>query len=298
MNNALTASPGSLVCAMRIYMNLSQQQLAQSLGIPESALARIEANEQVPTLDMWCMIMNHFGLSIDSSRYGMIDFESIISIRSGVKENGFVLPLRYSQKKCITVREILPLFNFTAHRCGEKTLMKIIEDLHLSPMFFHILDNQINVFFLADFLEKLRTHTQLPNTEYQTVAEFFAKEEPHGTLSRFYKQCRTEKELVQAYLSKLDQYERIFKYDLEPITRDNALLVHVNYNSDELEDDLFEVGTDTQIFLDEYREAKIKRLVNFPVNHKINSDQFVSLSEISSLYRGDSETVYKVQFSA
>ncbi len=298
MQASLITNPGSLIQAMRIYSNMNQQSLAERLNISKHELALLESNEQSPSLDLWCHVMDHFGLPIDASRYGYIDFESIISIRSGIEENGFLLPLRYSQRKCIKVRELLPLLNFTANRYGEKILTKIMEDLHVSPLFFHILDNQINVFFLADFLEKLQSMAGVLNTDYANVADYFANEKLHGSLAQLYRHCTTEKELVQTYLSELDKYERVFKYDLEALHENNALLVHINYNSAELEDDLFEAGAETQVFLDEYREAKIMRLSQFPVNKKEINNRLLSLSEVSSVYKGDSETVYKIEFSA
>lgn len=291
-----TLHTGKLIKYARSINNISLEQLALSSKIGLSRLLLFENESEVPNISEWVSISNSLGIDFESYKYGVIDLESVVDIRSGINENGFILPVRYSKNKCIKVREILPIIFFSNDQYGPETAETVISEMNIDPIFFNFLDNQINLAFFNDFLLELNSLDSSIGIKINAIGQYFSKNFVHGKIAKKYKLCRSQKDLICNYIQQINKYEKIFYYSLLESNQSIYLSVGINPI---ISSDLENTETITQSFLETYREEKIKSLAsNFLEENFLDGLKLKELNEIKSIYWNDPKTVYEIKFSA
>ncbi len=295
MNDSMLLNMGKIIACARRMHGLSQRELASLLNVSQPTLSRVERELLIPTVDFWFQIASLLKIRPDSCRFGYMDFESIVNINSQKYENGFLLPLRYANNKCIKVRELIPLLEYASRSFGPTQIQRVIEGFQVEPLFFRILDNQINLIFLDDFVEAIFQNQETDELAFAEVGKYYAFESTHGHLSCQYRACKTEKDLILTYLKEIRKYDQIFDYAFEQ--KENQIYFSIKPLI-QIADHFNVLSANSHIFLDIFRENKLKSLSKFLRANQSNQEKLLEITEQKSIYRDNDETLYVLKFSA
>ncbi len=202
-----------IVETARKNAGITQRELADSVGVIQSTISRIEKGVLAPTLFHWLGMCRVLNIPEDAISIGHFDRATTTRINSEAREGGYILPLAYRPLKCMKVRNFLPIFNFVREEYGEELLETILNDLKLKPTFFLNLDNQINMRFTDDFVNALGKYHPVDRRTQGRMVAYAASDKSHGVLSRLYKNAADQLDLIDRYLNNITKYHRVFSVD-------------------------------------------------------------------------------------
>lgn len=198
-----------IICARKMK-GLTQNDVTKRLGMAQSTLSRIEAGILVPSVLVWMELTDLLEMPVDSLKYGVIDYVSDTELRSGNVENGFKIPNKYSQLKCLKVRGILPLMTFVREKWGVDAFEKVCKVMKVDKDFFTCLDNQLNLKFLDDVVKYIVNNFGFDPNMMDEVFENMKLPELHGRLFEDYQGLKSKIEIVKLYLNFLTKYQVLF----------------------------------------------------------------------------------------
>lgn len=281
-HDKLLTITGGIVETARKKAEMTQSELANSLGVIQSTISRIEQGILAPTLFHWLAMCKILDIPEDAISIGYLDHSTTTKVRSGNREGGYTLPTAYSDFKCIKVRNYLPLFNFVREEFGEETLNKIILDLKMKPTFFLNLDNQVNVNFPDDFLITLGKFQKVDGRTMGRTLKYVPNENSHGSLSRLFKNASDQLDLMDRYLKNITKYHRVFTLDNYHLANDK-ITFEANFYT-ETHDALKEMGEEKDQFLWDFYAGWLKKFSLFDYKDKLGHTEEV---EVDSTRRNE-----------
>ena len=210
----------ALVRAARKQKNLTQLDVARSLGVSQSSVSKIEAGLVTPSVIFWCEFCKLAEIgSQEVYESGYIDQRHLIELSSGERVGKFRLPRRYCFQRGSTVRASMPLINYFKMNYGERELIRYLESVQIDPDFFIVLNNSLNIQFNLDLLALLLEKGGLTGAGLEALTRPLRQPAMHGNLHRLYDAADTEKKLLSSFLQNIGHYEVNFDYSLQSESR-------------------------------------------------------------------------------
>jgi transcriptional regulator with XRE-family HTH domain len=208
-----------LVRATRKQLGFSQEDVAQRLGIIQSALSRIETGSQMLTAAQWAEFCNFTGVSPDSIVTGYVDLKKSAVLKMDDREGTFRIPRRYSKVRGSKVRAVIPFLRYFESLYGEEGLREYLKARKIDPDFFICLDNQISLNFILDIAEELTNKGALKPNDFTTLTKPVSMPEVHGTLHYLYETKNDAADLLNVLIPNSRYYECNFDYAIEAQAR-------------------------------------------------------------------------------
>ena len=212
----------NIIIAARKKRGMTQDDVSRALNIAQSTLSRIEAEKLVPSVFMWLELCQLLDIPLDAILSGYLDKESNVDISSGKLENGFLLPLKYSDVKCIKVRMLAPIMQFIQDKWGVKAYEKMCKYLHVNRSFFVNMDNQVNLRFVEDLLRYLSTNFQFEDSQIKEMAKLASEQKYHGSLAKQYLSASDQLTMLKRYINNAAKYQHVFL--IKPETQEKTTL--------------------------------------------------------------------------
>ena len=258
-----------IVETARRNAGMTQKELANSLGVIQSTISRIEKGILSPTLFHWMEMCNILKIPQDAISVGYLDHATITKIKSDVKEGGHNLPKRYRDLRCIKIRQILPIINFVREELGDQTYLKVIKEMGMRPTFFINLDNQVNFAFLNDLLEFIGHFQKVNKIASKSILKYAAEGSSHGVLSIFYNNSSNQIDLMERYFKNSTKYQRAFNIEVKEV-KDNLITLRAN-TLDEIRPTLLSIGIDMENLLWSFYETYLKKFSLYDYKNRIGT---------------------------
>jgi len=257
---------GGIVESARKDAGMTQGELANSLGVIQSTVSRIEQGVLAPTLFHWIEMCKVLNIPEEAINVGFLDRSTTTKINSGAKEGGFTLPPSFRDLKCIKVRNYLPLFSFVREEYGEELVLKIMGDLKMKPTFFLNLDNQVNLQFPDDFFNTLGKYHKVDRRTMGRTLKYVADEKSHGVLARLFRNASDQLDLMDRYLKNVNKYHRVFSIEKYNVKKDK-ITFQVQYPP-EIQVIFDEMGDERDQFLWDFYVSWMKKFSLFEFKNK------------------------------
>lgn len=272
---------GKIVETARKDAGLTQGELADSLGVIQSTVSRIEQGVLAPTLFHWLEMCKILNIPEEALHIEYLDRNTTTKISSGIKEGGYTLPKAYGPLKCIKVRNYLPLFTFIREEFGEETLQQIFADLKIKTNFFLNLDNQLNLQFPDDFLNALAKYQKVDGRTMGRTLKYVASPKSHGVLSRLFNNASSQLDLVDRYLKNITKYHRVFFLENYKV-HDDKITFEAHYPI-ENQHVFNEMGPEKDEFLWDFYVNWIKKFSLYDFKNKISTKSYREVQIDSTL---------------
>ena len=284
MNSPLA---GILNCARRAK-HLTEAHAAGRIGITPAEYVKMESGTLEPTVFQWSQLTELFDIPKDALKYGFLDRQTVAEIRSGRVENGFHLPQRYSDYKCLKVRALLPVLQYIGDKKGGVFLSRTLHELDMEENFFMSLDNQIGLRFLEDLLCIVFPEEDLDYPVLEVICAYSASVRSHGTLSLAYKDAGSGIELIRQFVRHSSRYQALFSCELAADS-DRKLEIKIVPKVDIgcLSDQYL---VKTLVFLEEFRIEQFRKIPAL-----VGDTQPLFVEERQSIYHGAPFTLYEVR---
>jgi hypothetical protein len=127
------------------------------------------------------------------------------------------------------------------------------------------------------------------------ISHYIRVPELHGDSIHQFNSKQSGLDLVDVYIQNSQMYQNFFQYNIVEKSK-SALVLECTLNP-RLQGQLYNYDPDGLSFLDEMREEKIKRISLGLLNSSYQFKDPVQVNELSSIYRGDSTTIYAIRSS-
>ena len=205
--------------AARKCVGLNQVEIAQRLGISQSALSKLENGLLVPSAPQWFDFCKISGIVADTLVTGYIERNTPALIESHNLETSFKLARRYRENRGSKARAMLPFLSYFSGHYGEEGLEKFLHSIQVDPDLFMDLDNQINLNFCIDISKQLIRDGRLKPKDIPALAKAVNNPQNHGSLNRFYDGAEGAINRLKVLLLNARYYECNFEYVIEDIKR-------------------------------------------------------------------------------
>lgn len=207
-----TAKISRVLRAARKCLGRTQQDMAQVIGVSQSAISKMESETLVPSVTHWYMLCKE--LRIDPKETfdsGYIDNEIAIGNSPSYPESSFRLPRMYSKNRKSKVREILPCILFFEKELGTAAFDKFCGRKEVDPDFFAVLDNEIGFRFVVELVDFLVEKKVLNASSLSAVAAPVNQPNAHGMIHRKYDLAGDGEQLLKSFVAHSDHYGAYFR---------------------------------------------------------------------------------------
>ena len=278
-----------IVRATRKQLGLSQDDVAQRLGLIQSALSRIETGAQMLSAPQWAEFCRFTGISPDSIMTGYVDLKKPAILKTDDREGTFKIPRRYSKVRGSKVRAMIPFLKYFESLYGEEGLRKYLKEKKIDPDFFICLDNQISINFVIDMAEYFVSKGTLKQKDFAKLTKPASSPESHGTLHYLYESKNDAADLLAVLVPNSRYYECNFDYVIEAEARryiDLSVtpcqhLEATDYRDNETLGD----------FLCRYKKHYFEQFTSF------HGTEAAHIEELQCHYKGHSKCVYRVNLA-
>lgn len=211
---------GETIHRLRRCARVTQIKLGTVLGLHQTAICRIEADQQRLTTDQIKTVSEFFGISIDQIFLGQINFWQV------AQQFGTRPPFsdRYRLLPHSKVRGLLPILFFLNDTQGEKFTHHLLASYEMDSILFSDPDQPISTYFELDLLHELLQQKVITFGDLERLVSQVARKQLHDTLNSTYEAQKTPLRLVQSWVLNSDRYNNNFVYDIESQDRSSILL--------------------------------------------------------------------------
>lgn len=240
-----------VVRAVRKYNRMTQADLASIIGITQGAMSKIEAEILELSAIQWLTICQKFKIPADTIFTGQIEYLKNPSVKfsHGFNRVGsYKIPSRYTSAMGQTARSALALLNYFERKTSKESVQTFLKDLNFDPDYFAILSNPLNLVFLQDLYQHLKS---LGLIGPMTMHELFESPYFEKSFKLILEEVgsHTGKRALKNFTNLLNTY---YEFDVayEFISSDRPtfqILIQGPYN-------LFKLDDDFMIFIKDLRE--------------------------------------------
>ncbi len=276
----------SLIRSVRKNLGLSQTEVAQVIGIDQSAYSRIEKGSQKLLIEQWFLFCELTQISPDCVMLGYVDYLRPLGTLETYL-NKKMLPQKYLTHGGTSLRKVLPLVDYFHKKVGEKKWNDYLNSHGLSSDFFNFIDHEMNLNFEVDLTKELIQHHGLNRQSLDQALDLVWMPKFHGQLGYQYLSITDPLERVRSLVSNQRFYETAFQFEtlhisakkLEVALARDSSFEQFDYRSDSILGD----------FLCQYRK---KYLLKFA---EPNHDQpKIKLKELQCQFKGSAECIYQM----
>ena len=279
-----------LVRATRKQLGLSQDDVAQRLGLIQSALSRIETGAQMLSAAQWAEFCGFTGISPDSIITGYVDLKKPAILKTDDREGTFKIPRRYSKVRGSKVRALIPFLNYFESLYGEEALSDYLRTQRIDPDFFICLDNQISLNFVIDMAEHLTNKGVLKPKDLGRLAKPASSHHLHGKLRYLYETKNDAADLLNALIPNARYYECNFDYVIEAQARRHIDLAV--RPSEHLRGIKYRDNSTLGDFLCRYKKHYFEQFTSF------GGTEAAHVEELECHYKGHSKCVYRLNLAS
>ncbi|MEW6058231.1 MAG: helix-turn-helix transcriptional regulator [Bdellovibrionota bacterium] len=206
---------GTTLRRMRKYAKISQAELGKLISVHQTAISRIESNEQSLAPEQLRVISKFFGVSLDDLMLNRINYWDI------AKRFGQPPPFadRYRQLPFSRVRELLPLLFFLNQEKGHDFTQKLLSEYEMESFLFLNPDQPIGVNCYLDLLRHSLNRKLLSESNFNELINQTRLESVHGFLHAIYVEQTSPLSLVQSRILNSHLYEKNFKHEIQTLTQ-------------------------------------------------------------------------------
>ncbi len=277
------SSLGETLSRLRKCGRISQAQLGAALGVHQTAVCRIEANEQGLTTEQLRRASDFFEISVDFLLRGIVNYWAVAK-RYGTPPP---FPPRYRELPHSTVRSIMPLLFFLNEEKGHTFTRNLFSKFEFDSILFADPGQPISVHFELDLLKYLLTENILTAQNFGALISHTRHRAIHSAFHPTYEASTESLGLVQAWVLNSSHYETNFFYEIESLDRRQIeLSIRPREHMPTLE---YKDGV-MKDFLCRYRRAFISE---FPM---YNGKSPVLITETQCHFRGDhTHCIYSIK---
>lgn len=281
----LLSITAGIVETARRNAGLTQKELANTLGVIQSTISRIEKGILSPTLFHWMEMCDILKIPQDAISVGYLDHASITRVKSDIKEGGHTLPKKYRELRCFKVRQILPLITYLRSEFGDEAYVNTLKAMGMRPTFFVNIDNQINLAFLNDLFGQIGNYQHINKKTSKSILRYTSKEDSHGVLSTLYRNAQDQIDLMDRYLKNTSKYQRAFNVEVNKVS-EGELRFKAEV-PEELRPMFLAIGKETEEFLWGFYLTYLKKFSLFDYKNKFADTKEI---QVNSTQRNDNFT--------
>jgi len=270
---------GSVIQQLRKAAGISQEELGRLIHVHQTAVCRIERNQQSLSPEQLFILSKHFDIKLDSLFAGRIDF-SKIALRF---DQPLPFPKRYRKHLNSKVREVLPILYFASEIKGPGFLKDLLHEHSLNEALFINPDMQIGANVKLDLLRYLLSHQILDQVNFAELIDQTRKKHIHGFLDPVYQTQTAALPLLQLWILNSHHYDTNFKYSIEDLSS-NQLDLSISPN-----DHMKDLNYKDELFGDFLCRYTKTFLSHFPQYIQKNS---LLVRESECHYRGAKQCIY------
>jgi transcriptional regulator with XRE-family HTH domain len=254
------SSIADVIAAARKDRRLSQEQIAEALGIHQATYSRFENGISIPTIAQWDDLCRALKIPYDAGRYKLIDRLKPLSGMPAKTRLSKSVPGEYQEENCIKVRYLLPMINYVHQTLGAEAFENAISRLGFEKAFFINIDHELNLRFLSAFIDSLGLSGTSGPAVLPQISELVRKPESHASLSDVYLRSLSKAELLTSF-SENQKYYQSF-YDLRLSCNENVVRVTIKHD-EKLKKALLDLPYKTLLFISEYALLSLNNITGF-----------------------------------
>ena len=204
--------------AARKQLALTQEAVANRLGISQSALSKLEHGSLIPSAPQWFDFCKFTQISTDSLVTGFIERNTPAVIEEGLRKGTFKIPKRYAFHRGTKARALLPFFTFMEETMGERKMAEYFKQVKVDADFFIDLDNQINIEFALDIARHLIKEGHLSPTTVGKLTQSASQPRTHGSLHERYDLLKDRGQRLETFVGNSRLYGCNFRFKIEDKT--------------------------------------------------------------------------------
>ncbi len=283
----ILATLGETVKRLRKCAHISQERIADVLGLHQTAVCRVELGQQ--SLQPWHLqqLSELYNIRVGELLSGQINFWQVAE-RFGQKPP---FSDRYRELAHSKVRELLPLLQFFDTQKGRAYVQRLLREVDLALDFDYLRgpDQPIGVNCYLDLLRHSLKLGMLDEGNLQLMVEETRTEAVQGFLHSLYQTQATPMNLLKTYLLNSHHYDSNFDYSILESGSDAVVLAvkptehmaKVSYKDAELGD-----------FLCRYKREYLSQLPAYIGGKPLR------VQEKECHFHGAAQCVYTIQLAA
>ena len=264
-----------IVETARRNAGMTQKELANSLGVIQSTISRIEKGILSPTLFHWMEMCEILKIPQDAISVGYLDHATVTKVKSDPKEGGHNIPKKYRDLRCFKVRQILPLINYVRAEYGDKAYIEVLKTIGMKPTFFINLDNQVNIAFVQDLIGLLGNNQKVNKKAARSILKYAAERSSHGVLSTLYNNASNQMDLMDRYFKNISKYQRAFNFEIKEV-KGNQIFFRAS-PTDLIKPTILSIGTETENFLWDFYTTYLQNFSLYDYKNKLGKAREVQI---------------------
>ncbi|HLE12421.1 MAG: hypothetical protein A2504_01425 [Bdellovibrionales bacterium RIFOXYD12_FULL_39_22] len=200
-------------CARKLS-GLTQKEVCSNLRISQSYLSKIENGINVPSVVFWAEFCQLTGVNMDSVINGYLDDMTFSQVESGRISSGIEIPQRYSYLRSMKIRGLNTLIFFAKNLMGNDGFEKTVTEMGIDPDYFCNYDNQLNINFLTDFLQKIKKSATEASVDTNNIFALVKQESIHGNFAKKLFSDNDPISLIKRLVRNAKKYESNFSYEI------------------------------------------------------------------------------------
>jgi transcriptional regulator with XRE-family HTH domain len=206
---------GSAIRRIRKTAGVSQVEFSNILGLEQSAISRIEKNQQMLTATQFKTCAQFFGILMDDIVSGVINYWQIAEKFNRAPP----FPARYLKLPYSKVREILPLVFFLNGTKGPAYTKTLLSRFEVDSILLLNPDQKIGTHLNLDLARELISRSILTPQSFGRLIEATRVSYVHGFLSGVYDVQASPLDLVRCWVMNSSHYESNFSYKILDLSK-------------------------------------------------------------------------------
>ncbi len=279
----------TIIRTARKLRGWNQVDVAQKIGISQSALSKMESGILIPSVHQWFEFCSSAGIPADSHVHGYLDRLELIRFQEKIDQNDFKIKDIYRVDAGSSARSLAPLIQLLYSEIGDVKAKKFLKELGVDPDYFVDLDNQINFRFFVDLFQSMKKKGLYKKADLKQFTHQVASQKSHGGLFTNYQNANNCESILKVAFSKSEFYEVNFNYKIEEsnhkkISFSVSPKEHLLKNKDLM-------FIEAQEFLNDYRGGYFKSLVD-----QLNTNK-ISIKNVNCISHEQKRSIYEMSYS-